>query len=71
MYIHPSRPKERVETQRGYKRCQCHRPTGAQSVKEVAAAKTSAPKKTPGLKLLMQDKKSKPRLKDTHACERR
>ena len=63
LYVHLSRPKARLETQRGYERCQCHRPTGAQSAKQVAAAKTLAPEKTPGLKLLMQDKKSKPRRK--------
>ena len=38
-------------------------------MKEVAATKTLAPEETPGLKLLMQAKKSKPRRKDTHACE--
>ena len=38
-------------------------------MQEVAAAKTLAPEETPGLKLLMQAKKSKPRRKDTHACE--
>lgn len=62
LYVHPSRPKARPKHKQGMR--------GANAIDPlepvcglVAAAKTLAPEKTPGLKLLMQDKKSKPRRK--------